>query len=209
MRNILERLEKQLKQQFPDILENINPAAAPTQLEDFEAAIKQRLPDDVRALYSWRNGSISPEINMDEYITKRFLLINQTRWCSLSEALNQWHLQNEVGFVDSEYFFTVEEDPVSWHSEKIRPWTAPPPTWLPVGRRWWNSWLYVDLLPGPQGCVGQLVQHTTAMGQEVIAPSISAYFSDFLDALENKKLNYDLINHRWYVVATAQDYKCA
>ena len=190
--NTLAKLEIELAIQFPDILKELNPPASLDQIASFELAVGKNLPEDMRAMYLWRDGCKPRDFDLglgDD--DRQYFLIGQTRWCSLDEMLSRWHFNIEVGFVDTEYSFTEEEDSSSWLSAEIRPWTGIPQAWFPIGRRWWDSWVYVDLLPGTQGHVGQLVQHTTAMGQNVIAQSMAAYLTALLTALEARLVDYD------------------
>lgn len=211
MQDILARLEKQLGKQFPDILENLNPPATLAQIEAFETVIKQKLPDDVKTLYLWRNGCVSSGINLGSVgeESKRFLLFSRGRWCGLSEVFEQWRLQNSIAEGD-DYFFTAEENPEHWESAVIRPWTFPPAYWLPLCRVKWDWWVYVDMLPGKKGLVGQLVELWSHGGvyEEVVATGTKAYLLSLTEALERSELRYDTQNHLWFNTAADDEFRC-
>jgi cell wall assembly regulator SMI1 len=198
MQNTFAKLEAELSRQFPSVLKKLNPPASLDQVEAFEAATEQKLPQDIKAAYLWHDGCSPQDLDLglggDE---EQYFLIGRYRWCSLDEMLTKWHLQNEIAFGD-DYFFTEEDDPEQWQSAESRPWTCAPPTWLPVGRYQWDSWVYIDLLPGPQGHVGQLVECSILTGQSVIAQSMATYFSALLNALDRREIAYDHKNHRWF-----------
>ena len=56
MKQILQLLETQLALQFPDILPTLNPPVTEEKIASFEAAVSQKLPEDVKAAYRWHNG---------------------------------------------------------------------------------------------------------------------------------------------------------
>jgi internalin A len=207
MQDILKQLEAQLALQFPDILENLNPPAAPAQIDAFEAATQQKLPDDMRALYLWHDGCTSPEVNLAlDADLKRYLLIGHCRWCGLNEMLAQWQTQPEY-YQGEDYFFTEEESTTCWQAAVVRPWITPPDTWLPIGRRWWDLWAYVDLLPGNKGYVGQIVWRWTQGSEEYVAVSLADYFSKLAEALESRSLTYDDKYHYWINQAEGKEFK--
>jgi cell wall assembly regulator SMI1 len=214
MQNILERLEKQLALQFPDILGNLNPPATTSQIQTFEEHIGQKLPDDLRMLYLWHDGcdsSAGPSgINLgpvNNEFSRKFLLVGNARWCGLDEALQQWLAMDEMAQGD-EYFFTAEEDPQSWETATIRPWTSPPRSWLPLGRVDWSHWVYVDMLPGTKGDVAQLVElgFHSGMGPSLVATGIKTYLQALMRALERRELSYDINYHRWLRTV---EFKCS
>ena len=157
MKEILQRLETQLALQFPNILPTLNPPATEEQIVSFETAVKQNLPEDIKAAYRWHNGCrrLPGEIS-GPMPNEAYFLINKGRWLSLDEMLEQWHLQNEIAIGD-DYFFTQEDDPDAWSQLVIRPWCWPLAVWLPLAQEYHDAHIYIDLLPGPKGRVGQLV----------------------------------------------------
>jgi cell wall assembly regulator SMI1 len=160
MKELLQRLEAQLQLQYPDILPTLNPPATEEQITAVEAAMKQKLPEDVKTAYRWHNGcrSLPGEIS-HPLENEPYLLIYRGRWLALDEMLNRWQSFVEMGFIDTEYHFTEEEDPDNWNQLTIRPWTFPPHTWLPLGQDTHASFTYIDLFPGPRGHVGQLLAY--------------------------------------------------
>jgi cell wall assembly regulator SMI1 len=197
MKEILQLLDTQLALQFPDVLPTLNPPATEKQIASFEAAVSQKLPEDIKTAYRWHNGcrclpgEISAPLSNEAYF-----LIYGGRWLSLDEIVTQWHVQNEIAEGD-DYFFTQEDDPDQWSKLVARPWCWPPVLWLPLSREYHDAHTYIDLLPGPKGRAGQLVHQALDGAQRVIAPGMSDYLTVFAQALESKELRYDRRYQQW------------
>jgi cell wall assembly regulator SMI1 len=197
MKTILSRLEKALLEQFPDILATLNLPATEDQIRSFEAAVNQKLPQDIKDSYLWHNGCrCDPEDATSPAQNKAYFLINKGRWLSLDEVLDQWRFQNELA-EGEDYSFTEIEDPKSWEQSVIRPWSWAPPTWLPISRQGHQSHVYIDLLPGPKGQVGQLLDHHIQGDSQLIATSFECYLTIFAAALEHGHLEYDRNHQQW------------
>jgi cell wall assembly regulator SMI1 len=200
MKEILQRLEAQLQLQFPDILPTLNPPATEEQITALEAAVKQKLPEDVKSAYRWHNGCRRlPGETSWPLQDESYFLIYRGRWLGLDEMLDRWQSLLQIGFVDTEYDFTEEDDPDNWNRLTIRPWTAPPHTWLPLSQDGNCSFIYIDLFPGPRGHVGQVLAHDIhgGGGCELIADSLVSYLTVFVQALERKELQYDRRHQQW------------
>lgn len=208
MENIIERMEMQLRLQFPDVLENLNPPATLEQIAVFERAIGQKIPEDIRKIYLWHDGCISAEANIGlEESEKRYLLIDTCRWCGLDEMLAEWEIQ-QTYHQGQDYFFTQEEDAESWRNAAVLPWITPPVSWLPMGRRWWDLWIYLDLCPGNKGFFGQIIRRWGQGGDKYVAVNIRAYFSTFAEGLEAKRIRYDSENHVWVDKKYDKEVEC-
>jgi cell wall assembly regulator SMI1 len=197
MKEILQRLEAQLALQFPDILPTLNPPATEEQIAFFESAVSQNLPEDIKTAYRWHNGCrcLSDEIS-GPIPNEDYLLILKGRWLSLDEMLTQWHVQNELAEGD-DYFFTQEDNPDAWGRQVIRPWCWPRAVWLPLAQQYHDAHTYIDLLPGPKGRLGQLVNQGLDGAQKLVAASMRDYLRVFTQSLERKELQYDRQYQQW------------
>jgi len=197
MSNLLHRLEIQLAAQYPDILRSLNPPATLDQIAAFEAEVGQSLPEDVKAAYLWHNGSGDPRLNISFVPPdESFLLIDNGRWLALDEMLTQWHMQNNMAEGD-DYAYAEDEDPQQWAKCVWRPWMMPPLTWLALGRSCSQNHVYIDFQPAPMGQSGQLIFFALQGYEHYVAPSLQAYFTMFVEALERKGLRYDLQYQQW------------
>jgi cell wall assembly regulator SMI1 len=199
MKELFQRLEAQLQLQFPDILPTLNPPATEAQITAFEAAVKQKLPEDVKTTYRWHNGCRGLPAETSRLVQDEpYFLVYRGRWLCLDEMLDRWQSILQIGFVDTEYHFTEEDDPDNWNRLTIRPWTAPPHTWLPLSQIDNYSFTYIDLFPGPRGRVGQFLSHCIQDGgDDLIADSLENYLTVFVQALERKELQYDRRYQQW------------
>jgi cell wall assembly regulator SMI1 len=80
MPEILSRLEAVLATNAPGVLSNLQPGISAAQIAKLETQYQIQLPDEVKAIYEWHNGSVSD--------TNRLILfIPMHRFMSLEEAL--------------------------------------------------------------------------------------------------------------------------
>ena len=197
MKELFQRLEAQLSAQFPDVLHTLNPPASKEQIALFETTIQQKLPEDIKNAYLWRNGCrCLPGETSQPISGESYFLIDQGRWLSLDEMLTQWHFQIEIAEGD-EYSFTKDDDPEAWGQLVFRPWCMAPPAWIPISRQSFQSHIYIDLMPGPRGRHGQLIDHNIQGYWHLIAMGFDAYIATLTRALELKKLQYDCENQQW------------
>ena len=197
MTKVWRRLEAQFAKKYPSLLQALRPPASMAQIDAYEELTGYALPQDVRDLFMIHDGEtmVLPKIEAPR-------LLSYFEWCSLERAAELWRNNAEVE--DHEfppYAFTEEDAPASWQGAYIRPWEGIPPTWLPIGQSG-DSWRYftcVDMLPGPKGCVGQMVEFGE-VSATLVAPSLRAYLEGLADGLESDRLSYVLAPGRWRYV---------
>lgn len=81
--DVIARLEKVLKAKAPHVLESLQPGLTTEQITNVEKQLGTQLPDEIKLLYQWRNGSarLTNGVINDFIPTHRFL--------SLEEALEE------------------------------------------------------------------------------------------------------------------------
>ncbi|MBB5867315.1 cell wall assembly regulator SMI1 [Allocatelliglobosispora scoriae] len=140
--------------------------ADPSALAAAESGLGARLPDDVRALYL---AAGSGELIMqptDEDLFYGFQIM------PLDDAAARSYLEPPQRYLSWAYGATeaVAPDP----HERVQA-LATSPAWFVIGDDWGGNLYVVDLAPGPQGTVGQVlfVDHETTMGASWVAPSLT------------------------------------
>ena len=70
-----------------------------------------------------------------------------------------------------------------------------PPQWIPIAEGVGSAcFIYVDLLPGPTGAVGQLVgEDVHGMSKWVISRSLDDFLLSLTEGLESKQVKVDVI----------------
>lgn len=186
MEDVWARLKRELTAHVPGLAASLRPGVTEAALGAFEEVINRRLPPDVREAYLQCDGQESAGGFLE--VQNALGLFGLYRWLSLSESLSIWQLN--LGGFEEEEPYTCDDQRGAWNGWAIRPWTMPPPQWIPLAeRRNPTMHLYVDLLPGPDGAVGQLVGedvHGPAIWLE--AASIRAYLTGLAEGLERGTL---------------------
>jgi cell wall assembly regulator SMI1 len=209
MEDLWPRLEKQLALQFPDLLAALRPPATPAQIADFEAITGQTLPADVLTAYLLHDGC-RPHLDEVGSPHERVLL-GEYFWASVEHMLERWNIDRELSDEVEPYAYTEFTDPESWATDEFRPWNASPPCWLPIGINHSNhrAGMYLDLLPGSKGCVGQLVINDIGMPKRLISKSFASYLRSLTAGLEGRELAYNFDHRHWYPVdAPRTDFVC-
>lgn len=80
---VIVRLESVLKTKAPYVLESLQPGLTSEQIGNLEKESGIRLPDEIRAIYQWRNGTARPS----KGVLNDFIPIH--RFLSLEEALGE------------------------------------------------------------------------------------------------------------------------
>ena len=187
MTDLWPLFEEQLALHLPSVAANLRPGVSESQWAAFEAEIGQTLPDDVREAYLRHDGSDHGQ----RY--NEIGLFSVEQWLSLSEVLKRWRWRRDN--FDSADPYHYDED--EWGNLPLRPWTGPPPVWIPIAK-WFGSpsLTYVDMLPGPLGVPGQLVsQSTSSMSTCIFADSLSGYLEYLLRGLTRREIVVILVPH--------------
>ena len=121
----------------------LRPPATEDEIAAAEAELGLAFPADLRALYGLLDG---------EY--NSYGLFGGPTFLALVDVVSQW-----------KYFCEPDEDPPSTHDVGIEahpPGTVRPvtwhPRWIPFGNRNDGNFFGVDLAPGPNGTVGQVIE---------------------------------------------------
>jgi len=142
-----ERLERWLATHRPEILESLLPPADDAELARLEAAIGATLPPSFRDLYRWRNGQRDQHGGV--FYGLGFL--------GIPGVISQWETWNEVSEDLSESDMrSLDESQSSVVPGVVRERYLNR-LWIPFAQDWGGNHIGVDLDPGPNGRVGQVI----------------------------------------------------
>jgi len=168
-RNLLAWYDERL----PEVVASLRPGVDATALADFERALVQEidrgLPDDLKALYLEHDGQDSATYSG---------LFFGLAFLPLAEARTVWEGLRDLAQGAPGLRFEPEGE--------VYPPNAIRPEYVNNGRvpfahDWSGSYLAVDLLPGPEGQVGQVINFADGFDKYVVAPSLSAFLDWMLD----------------------------
>jgi len=95
---ILAKLENALKQQAPQLLEFLQPGLSDQEITELERRAGVQLPDDIKALYRWRNGCKLEQMKPSGRLSD--VPVPNHRFVPLGEALGlQTVLSNQLAHV--------------------------------------------------------------------------------------------------------------
>lgn len=171
-----QRLKNWCRQYLPELLDNFNPGTTIHELDEFEAAIGQRLPIDVRESYLIHNGQKDED---DFYVTG---ILFGIPILSLSEALQEWLNWREHDSVNDEL---EEEFTLSAPSKAVRPGYTNP-GWIPLTSDCNGNHIAIDLAPDTNGVVGQVIIFgCDEIIKYVVADSWAAFLNNVAFELES------------------------
>jgi len=140
-----ERLERWLAAYRPQILANLRPPADDAKLAMLEATIGTSLPSSFLDLYRWRDGQVDSRQSGPFY---------GLAFLSVDDLLEQWEGWNDViaedpDLVEGDFYSSVEPGVVKeLYANRL---------WIPFVDDWGGNHIGVDLDPGPNGRVGQVI----------------------------------------------------
>lgn len=173
MEQIWQRIEAWLAANAVPIANGLNPPASVKELTDTEQFLGVHFPQDVRESYLHHNGQAcdSPWM-MDGW-----------EWLSLERIRDEWKVWKDL--LDGGDFEGIQSDTDG--SAVSTDWWNP--AWIPLTYSFSGDHHCLDLAPGPQGTVGQIIEMWHDEGSRpIIAGSFKTWLSDFADALENDEL---------------------
>jgi len=143
-----ERLERWLAAHRPEILANLLPPADDGELARLQTTIGARLPPSFLNLYRWRNGQRDLGQGGAFY---------GLAFLSIPDVIGQWEAWNEVirGMSEAD-MRSLDESQSSVVPGVVKERYANP-LWIPFSHDWGGNHLGVDLDPGPNGRVGQVI----------------------------------------------------
>jgi cell wall assembly regulator SMI1 len=169
MEHVWSRIEAWLAANAPAIAAGLNPPASSRELAKTERFLGARLPQDVRLSYLRHNGQSRGSPAM----------FAGWEWYSLERVRYAWQVWKGLldrgtfaGMVNHGDGSAVRKD--WWH-----------PAWIPVTAIDTGDHHCLDLAPGPQGTVGQVIEiWNDARLRLVVATSFREWLTDFADDLE-------------------------
>jgi cell wall assembly regulator SMI1 len=173
MEQIWQRIEAWLAANAAPIATGLNPPATVKELTDTEQFLGVQFPEDVRNSYLRHNGQAfdSP------------WMIDGWEWLSLERIQDEWKVWK--GLLDGGDFEGIQSD-ADGSSVRNDWWN---PAWIPLTYSGSGDHHCLDLAPGPQGKVGQIIEMWHDEGSRpVVAASFRAWLSEFANALENNEL---------------------
>ena len=174
-----QRIESWLRENDPDTLAALRPAATPAEIAATEAHLGVTLPDDLRASYLIHDGQQGLTDSMDLPG-----LIEGWELLSLAGVRDEWTIWKDLR--DDGTFEGSASAPVG----PIRPewWNA---RWIPLTRDGGGNSHCLDLDPAPGGGVGQIITmwHDDDT-REIVAPSFGAWLTQFADELDAGEYAY-------------------
>jgi len=170
-----QRYETWLGEHFDQGLKNLNPGVTEGHLTILERTLNNELPSDYRDWLKIHNGQRADSTGLlyGNELLQVYRLLEE--WFSMKKSL-----------VAGEFSRPAESDPKG----AIKPewWNL---NWLPVSADGAGNFVCIDLSPGEDGVVGQIInfEHATARRQ-VLANSFKDYISAYLDEIEVEKYTY-------------------
>lgn len=162
--NNLEKVEQLLKDMAPQLASSLAKPASLKEIEELERMVKQKFPDDFKALYLWHNGFCNDE-NLNLFYGFSFE--------SLEGILKQT--------------FTPEADcPLRFADDGIDKSCLWNSNWVLFAHDWGGNRLCLDLSPADNGHFGQIIfiDEDNAIGI-LVAESTEKLVADFINDMEN------------------------
>jgi cell wall assembly regulator SMI1 len=153
----------------------LHPGAAGSQMGETETTLNLTLPEDFRTSYEKHDGSGSFFPAVD---TSRYLM-------PLSEVVEHWKMLG--GNLDAGEFAGIEVTadigiaPVFWNK-----------AWIPFVSNGGGDYCVLNLAPGEQGVIGQIVSFNHENGERwLVAPSLRTWLWDLVQELQSGRLRYE------------------
>jgi len=167
----MERLDHWLETHLPELHTDLLPGASDVAIAEFEALVGRPFPDSLKALYKWHDGQ-EDEINTGPFYGLTFL--------SLAEARKHWEGWKQI--VDDSSPEDMAE--ASDFCSSARPGAVKAlyanAYWVPFAYDYGGNHLGVDLDPGENGTVGQVINYGRDEEEKFVVASSVATFLDWL-----------------------------
>ena len=173
MEAILKRIEAWFSEHLPEVLADLNPGARIGEIGSLETKIGVELPNSLRKFYQWRDGQQS-ELEAGFFYG--------LEWLSLEGIYLEWKTWSELF---DEGFAEMEGEWESFHRGKIKE-VYINKQWIPFASDGGGNHLAIDLDPGPQGTVGQIINFGSDEDTKyVLAEDFESFLSWFITQLES------------------------
>lgn len=167
MRLLWDRMENWLREHAPDVLTDLNPGAAETEISDLEEAIGFKLPSDLKESLHIHNGQSGDA----QWLIAGWELLSTQR------ILEEWQVWK--GLYDTKSF----EDWEIEDQKGAKVWWQP--AWLPLTYDGSGNHHCIDLSPANGGNHGQMITMWHDSGERVIlAESFTQWFEHLVRAME-------------------------
>jgi cell wall assembly regulator SMI1 len=167
-----------LASNFPELHDNLNPGASDAQLTEIKTrleAMGSAWPDALSDLYRLHDGQPYPYASLIflslYWLPLNEVIINQENWASLqmfNEELKVTHTSTPPNAIQTRYVNLK---------------------WIPFAHDGGGNHIGIDLDPGPNGTVGQVINFGRDQDDKfVIAQSLSAFLDWMLEKLESGRV---------------------
>jgi cell wall assembly regulator SMI1 len=179
MKKILTRIATWSETNFPQVLDTLNSGATEEEILELENQIKIELPSSFKELYKWHNGQKSGTYPG---------LFYGLEFLSLLEVSANW--QEWAQLVDDDINKNILSQ--SYSPGKIKEIYANK-KWIPFAFDWSGNYLGIDLDPGKQGTIGQIINFGRDEDVKfVFAENLESFLNWFITQLESG--NYIIIS---------------
>lgn len=180
MQEIWARIEAVLRVTEPELLATLAAGATHEAIQEAEARLGVALPPDVCESYSIHNGSGEFGLLPSEYYAAVSVPLEPLH--SLDEIVREWQMWQEWSQKYSSDESVSSEGPIKFIRHN--------PRWLPVSWDGGGGNLCIDLDPGPQGVMGQVIYLDHLDPVCVAAVSWRTFLESFAERLESGRLRF-------------------
>jgi cell wall assembly regulator SMI1 len=177
MKAVMERLEKWLETNIPEIREDLAPGCSDAAIAEFENLVGRPFPDSLKDLYKWHDGQRGAT-NSGLFYGLEFLSLAKARenWESWKDIIDEWSPEEMIE--GSAFCTSGTPDAVqALYANRY---------WIPFAYDYGGNHLGVDLDPGPRGIVGQVINFgSDEEDKYVVATSVAAFMKWLVDQLES------------------------
>lgn len=139
MKELLPRLDAALRRQRPEYYAGLLPGATPNEIAELEDAVRMPVPEDLRALLTWKNGHAKIEMEVG-YAHEGDPLWGKYRLMGVEEIVLSCEEMRDM--LEGEEW----DDPDWWHGG-----------YIPFATDWGGDYLLIDTAPHLPGRAGQIV----------------------------------------------------
>lgn len=163
----LQVLEEWLRTHLPEAAAGLNAPVSEASLAELQAQVGVSLPDELLQLYRWHDGQI------DE-CTGIFYGLS---FMPLARVLSEWHVLAKEAADEEEHDLGANAVVRSGLANRH---------WIPFAEDRGGNFLAVDLMPGPAGCCGQVINFgRDEILQYALAPDVLSFIAWMNDQLKN------------------------
>lgn len=177
MKAVMERLEKWLDANTPEIREDLAPGCSDAAIAEFENLVGRPFPESLKDLYRWHDGQRGAT-NSGLFYGLEFLSLAKARenWESWKDIIDEWSPEEMTE--GSAFCTSGTPDAVqALYANRY---------WIPFAYDYCGNHLGVDLDPGARGTVGQVINFgSDEEDKYVVGSSVAAFMEWLVDQLES------------------------